>query len=359
MLIAFITDQHLGARNDDVQFNNYFKQFYTGCFFPYLKEHNIKQVIGLGDLFDRRKYVNFNTLQKVRSYYFDWYEENNVKKTCIIGNHDTFFKNTNSVNSPELLLSGYKNINIVSQPTEVEFDGTKMLLVPWICADNQELTMRMIEQTAATVLLGHLEISGFEMYRGSIIDHGLSRDIFTKFNAVFSGHFHHRSTRNNITYLGAPYEMTWSDYNDERGFHIFDTEDLSIKFIENPFKMFVKFHYDDSKTDTIEKILHEGDEYFQEKFQHKYVKIVITNKDNTFWYDNIVNKIEKAGALDIQVVDDHFNLDLEDDTQIINEAEDTLTILHKYIDTNNMKVEKGALEKLLRELYNEAININP
>ena len=44
MKIAIITDTHFGARNDSVQFDEYFYQFYEGQFFPYLQKNNIKTV---------------------------------------------------------------------------------------------------------------------------------------------------------------------------------------------------------------------------------------------------------------------------------------------------------------------------
>ena len=93
--------------------------------------------------------------------------------------------------------------------------------------------MKKIESTDAQVLMGHLEVKRFTMYKGfTNFDHGLDRKVFGKFDRAFSGHFHHKSTQDNITYLGSPhYQMTWSDYGDKRGFHIFDTETREIEFI--------------------------------------------------------------------------------------------------------------------------------
>ena len=62
MKVILITDQHIGARNDNLSFVKYFKKFYDEVFFPYIDKHDIKTIINLGDMFDRRKYVIFNTL---------------------------------------------------------------------------------------------------------------------------------------------------------------------------------------------------------------------------------------------------------------------------------------------------------
>jgi hypothetical protein len=56
-------------------------------------------------------------------------------------------------------------------------------------------------------------------------------------------------------------------------------------------------------------------------------------------------------------VEDHLNLNLEDDEDIVNEAEDTLTILSKYVDQLDIKADKSRLDNLLRSLYNEALSM--
>jgi hypothetical protein len=61
--------------------------------------------------------------------------------------------------------------------------------------------------------------------------------------------------------------------------------------------------------------------------------------------------------LDVQVVEDHFHLDLESDDDIVSQAEDTLTILRKYVDQIDSTVNKPRLESLLRTLYSEALSI--
>ena len=71
MKIAIINDTHFGARNDSPLFLEYFMSFFEKQFFPYCKEHGITKVLHLGDLMDRRKYVNFNTLAEVRKRFVE------------------------------------------------------------------------------------------------------------------------------------------------------------------------------------------------------------------------------------------------------------------------------------------------
>ena len=212
--IAIITDTHFGARGDSLIFHEYFKEFYEKTFFPYLIENKIDTIIHCGDTFDRRKYINFNSLYHSSEYFFGRAEELNIELHTIIGNHDTYYRNTNLVNSGSLLLSGYDNISIHSEPSEVVIKDKKFLLIPWICADNRDKTVDLIGSTKANVVLGHLELSGFKMYKDSFAHGGEDPTSFERFAFVGSGHFHHKNTKGNIHYFGSPYQITWSDYGE-------------------------------------------------------------------------------------------------------------------------------------------------
>lgn len=352
MKIALITDQHFGVRNDSAVFHDYFEKFYNESFFPYLKENNIEQIIDLGDTFDRRKYVNFYSLNRARKYWYDTIERDGYKLTSLVGNHVIPYKNTLKINALDLLLNEYKSVTNLSEPTVLEFDNCKIMMVPWICDDNYEDTMKMMLKTDAQICFGHLELGGFEMHKGAVHHEGMDSRLFNKFDLVCSGHFHHRSSRGNIHYLGCPYEMTWSDYNDEKGFHVFDTEKRSLTFIPNPYKMYYKISYDDSNT-----ILKDLIEQDFSQYSNTYVKVIVKNKNNPYWFDMFIDALEKSNAVNIQVVDDNLNLNLESDEDIIDEAEDTLTILKKYVENLELDADKLALDSLMRSLYEEAISI--
>lgn len=351
MRIAILGDTHFGARGDSPFFHRYFKTFYSEIFFPYLEKNNIDHIIQLGDVFDRRKFVNYQTLNNCKEYFFDTLNSK-YKSWLLVGNHDTYYKNTNKVNSLDLLLREYKNINQVQQPYETSFGGVNILMVPWICAENYNDVMHAMDNSKSQILVGHFEINGFEMHKGAYCDSGIEPSVFNKFDLVISGHFHTKSTRGNIVYTGTPYEMTWSDYEDKKGFHIFDTETRELEFVQNPFSMFHKIWYDDSNSSMDEVIAQDF-----ERYKDTIVKVIIKNKLNPIWFDMFIEKIEKAGTIDLQVVEDHLNLNLEDDSDIVNEAEDTLTILNKYVSQLELKADKSKLENLLRTLYNEALSM--
>jgi DNA repair exonuclease SbcCD nuclease subunit len=346
MKIALITDTHFGARGDHGAFDKFFKKFYEGTFFPVLERESIQRVVHLGDMFDRRKYINYLTLNNCREYFFNRINDLGIVLDVIVGNHDVFYKNTNEVNSPSLLLKEYGSINVYDEPTTVEIGNTRILFLPWITSDNFKKSMDTIKNTNATICFGHLELAGFQMYKGFVNDHGFDSKIFERFDLVFTGHYHHRSSSGNITYLGNPYEITWSDFKDPRGFHIFDTETRELKFVENPNTIFHKIFL--NKDYKIEDYSH---------LEDCFVKVIVQDRDNQMKLDLLIDKLEKVNPADIQVVDDHQHNDIEDNEDILESAEDTLTILSKFCDQMDDTVDKKRLDNLIRNLYNEAINL--
>jgi predicted phosphodiesterase len=332
-------------------FAKHISRYYKNVFFPYLEEHGINYVVHLGDIVDRRKYINFVTAKNLDNDFIEPIYKNKLFLHAIIGNHDTYFKNTNEINSMNVLYRDNAHFNYYSEPTEFSIDGCKILFMPWICSDNYEQCMSAIEMTDAQVLFGHLELNGFEMYKGSPNNHGFDPKLFDKFDIVCSGHFHHKSSKGNINYLGAPYEMTWSDYDDPRGFHVFDTSTRELTFIQNNDKIFHKIFYNDADSDYMEIVNQDFSQYVD-----CIIKVVVKQKTNLHMFDLFIDKLEKAGVADLQVVEDHLNLNLELDDDLLEEAEDTFSLLNKYASQVS-KSDNEQLTLLLQELYNEALMV--
>lgn len=352
MKIAIITDQHFGARNDSIHFLDYYERFYSGTFFPTLEEHGIDTVLILGDTFDRRKYVNFYTLKRTREMFFDKLYAKGIQVHMLAGNHDTYFKNTNEVNSVDLLLQEYNNIQVISEPTTITVKDTQICMMPWICPENYNNSLAEIENTSADICMGHFEIAGFAMYRGMPSQEGLSRELFRRFDFTFSGHYHHRSSSDGIHYLGNPYELTWQDYNDTRGFHIFDLATRNLDFIKNPNVMFHKVIYDD-KEETITEITNKD----VSKFANTYVKVVVLNKTNPYLFDKFMDKLYGINPIDITIAEDFTDLTEGVEDDMVNQAEDTITILNKYVDSiQEENLDNKKLKSILQELYVEALN---
>lgn len=346
MKLAIITDTHFGARGDSIPFDQYFRKFYDEVFFPELVKRGIKTIIHMGDCFDRRKYINFYILKSCREYFFDRLEELGIDCHLIAGNHDTYFKNTNYVNSPHLLLSDYDRVTTYSAPTEVTLDNFKFVMMPWICSDNYADAMQLVQTTTAPVMFSHLELAGFSMYKGQLNEHGMDAKLFDRFDHVYSGHFHHRSTQGNITYTGNPYGLTWNDYDDPRGFSILDTDTLDLELIVNPNEMFFKYLYDDTRIDP--------DQIDTGLFKDKLVKLVIINKTDFYKYDCFMDRLYKENILELKIIEDfsEFEADALDDEDI--NLEDTISLLNGFVDGVETDADKPRIKNLLKELYVEA-----
>lgn len=348
--IAILGDTHFGARGDSLLFHEAYRKFYEEIFFPYLVEHNIKQVVQLGDIFDKKKGVNFLTLYKAKEYFFDRLEDLDIEMIVLAGNHDTYFRHSNEVNAPRLLLKEYRGIRVVDEPEVLSVGDIEAVVLPWICKDNEKEVKRLLESVNTKVLFGHLELTGFCMYKGIPNAHGADPKIFDKFDMVFTGHFHHRSSSGNIHYLGTPYELTWMDYNDPRGFHIFDTNSMDLTFIENPYKMFHKVAFDDEGKD-LETIL----DIDTKCFLDAYVQVVVVKKTNPYYLDMFIKHLEQSGAADVKVSENALSLELNDE-QVID-VEDTLSILKEAVDSIDTSVPKDNLSQFMVKLYTEAKQI--
>jgi DNA repair exonuclease SbcCD nuclease subunit len=350
--ICILGDSHFGVRSDSIDFHKYYQKFYDNIFFPYLLENDIKVVFQLGDLFDRRKFINFNSLYLSRKYFFDKLKEHGIDFHALIGNHDVYFRNTLEVSSPTLILKEYDNITVYDEFASVNLCGIDIDVVPWICDDNQEEIFERMKDSRSDICFGHFEIDGFEMDRGTVHHGGLDRKNLKKYDMVLSGHFHHKSSADNITYVGTPYEMTWSDYNDPRGFHILNTETRDLTFVQNPYKMFHKVFYDDGEQD-----FEFWKEYDFNSLKETYVKVVVLNKQNPYLFDNVIDNLYKTGVSDLGIVEDFTDSTLDDDQDLIDQAEDTMTILGRYIDSMPLDIETPKLKSMMREIYIEALNV--
>ena len=346
--ICIVGDTHFGMRSDNIHFHNLYAKFYNEVMFPFLRENGIEIIVQLGDLFDRRKFINFQSLYLSKKYFFNDVNKD-FKLYTIIGNHDATYKNTIDVNSSSLLLNEYSNIKVYSEPVTQSFYGVDADFIPWICKDNEDKIYDFIKNSKSKICFGHFELSGFEMDRGNVCLEGMDRDILQKYDLVLSGHFHHKSSDGQIVYVGTPGEMTWADYDDERGFHILDLNDLSLEFVENPHKMFHKIIYDETQ-ETLEKI----QEKDFSKYKDKIVKVIVSNKTNPYMFDVFFDKLYQSSPLDVSIVEDFVDYSEISEEDVIDEAEDTMTILDKYIDSLETNLDSMRIKNLMREIYNEA-----
>lgn len=347
MKVALITDTHFGFKKGNQDYHDFFLKFYNDIFFPTLKKKKIKHVIHLGDVFDVRRNIDFWSLDWARKNIFTPLQDMGVTIDVMVGNHDAFYKNTLEINSLECLLQEYDNLNLYTQPSEVTVGGRKLIYLPWICEQNEEQTVNLLKETDSDVVLGHLEMAGFKTNPTYTANHGRETSEFSKFELVMSGHYHTKSKKGNFQYLGNPYQMYWNDYADQRGFHIFDTETLKLQWIKNPYEMFQKIFYDDTKNNYYDLNV--------DNYKDTVVKLVVENKTDYTGFDYLVNSLQDV-TLDLKIIED-FSTEAEDDIDMELEHEDTLTILEKYVDELNTNLDSHKLKEIMKSLYVEALEV--
>ena len=348
MKVAVITDTHYGARKGSKLFHDYFEKFYNDVFFPNLKKLGIDTVIHMGDAFDSRRGIEFKSLQWAKRVVFDPLKEAGITMHLCVGNHDAYYKNTNEINSVELLLSEYDNVIPYSTATEVKIEGLDILLLPWICEDNEKDTFKTIKKTDCPVAMGHLELNGFRVNRQIVMDHGHESELYSKFEKVFSGHYHTRSDDGRVFYLGNPYEMFWTDVGDRRGFTVFDTETLEHYHIDNPYQLFHNIYYEDTSHQTFDA----------RPYENKIVKVIVKQKTDVKQFEKFIDKLYESGVADLKIVENfEFSGWYDKDTVDEVDTEDTLSILNRYIEESESSLDKSKIQKVIREVYQEACEL--
>jgi len=193
--------------------------------------------------------------------------------------------------------------------------------------------------------MGHLELQGFRVNRQIIMEHGLESKLFEKFDHVFSGHYHTRSSDGRISYLGNPYEMYWTDVNDTRGFHIFDTETLTLTPINNPYKLFHNIYYEDTNYK-----LFNASEY-----ESKIVKVIVRKKSNPKDFEKFIDKLHSVGVQELKIVE---NFDIHESEEFeVDEEENTISILNRYIDESEFEFDKSIIKGIFQDLYRQACEV--
>ena len=344
MKVGIISDQHFSARKGSKIFHDYFLKFYNNVFFPTLEREGITTVIDMGDTFDNRKSIDFWSLEWAKKNYYDRLEEMGIEVWTVVGNHTAFYKNTNRLNTIDLILNEYNNVHSVSECETVYVGGIPVCFIPWINQENQEETFEHIKNTKAKVAFGHLELNGFYCYRGYTQDHGMDPNLFNKFEKVFSGHYHTRSDNGKIYYLGNPYELYWNDVEDPRGFHIFDTETFEHRAINNPYKMFKVINY----TDELAK------NYDYSDCSEKIIKVIVKSKKIPGLFEKFVENLDKTECHEVKIVESIRELE---EVDYDGEIEDTVSLLNKYVEEYDTELNKSAIRTLIQEVYKEACEI--
>ena len=326
-------------------FMDYQERFYSEVFFPYLIENDIKHILHLGDYFDNRKTINFKALQHNRKIFLEPMRELGITMDIIPGNHDVYYKNTNELNALKELQGHYMNeVNLVMKPTVVDYDGMAIALVPWINTQNEKESLEFLANCKADIVGAHLELQGFEMSKGMPCMEGMDRKHFDRFDMVMTGHFHAKSTQNNIHYLGSQMEFFWNDCNDPKHFHVLDTETRELTPVVNPITIYEKIYYD-----------HENMRKFKDLkyLDNKFVKVIVTNIGDPYEFERFIDRVQSQKIHELKIAEDFKEFTGENVSDNVS-VDDTETLVYDYVDSVNTDLDKGRIKKEIYYLMKEA-----
>jgi len=233
-------DLHFGVKSFDLEFFENQKKLFTEQIIPYMQENNIKRIYQVGDFFDNRKMIDINFLNEVVEFLNSLQIlVPDIEIICLLGNHDIYYRDSLEVSLIKIIAKKVNFITVFDEPTMIN----NIQLFPWLVDGYLEK-----EDIRGEIILGHFEIKNFEMVRGHSCDDGLDIDLFDD-KMVLSGHFHLRGSRNNINYIGTPYQITWGDFGDRRGFYVLDNITKELEFIENKSStIFVKIIFNSNES---------------------------------------------------------------------------------------------------------------
>lgn len=340
MKICIIGDMHFAYKSSNqrlckIHGDNLYK-FIEDVLFPYLKENNITTIIQTGDLYDSRIANSNIAVAESINRFFNRITDINFH--TIVGNHDIFYLNSNVPNAQQTYLEDFDNVHVYSSTKTVNINGIDIDMVPWINKENEQEILEFISKSNSKVCVCHPEISGFKMNKDSFCQHGLDRNIFSKYSLVIAGHFHEKSQAGNITYVGTPNQHNWGDVDSIRGFHVLDTETLELEFIPNPHNLFVRFEYVD------------GMEAKDLQVEGKYVKIILPVDYDDNKYRLFLSDLYEQMPLEILGIE--TIVDKESDIQISSEEVESGTFdLQKFLVEHSKSISDEYEEEIYNDIY--------
>ena len=204
---AVFTDIHWGLKNNSIQHNTDCTNF-VDWFIDTAKKQNCETCFFLGDWHHNRAAINIQTLQfslrglEKLSASFD-------KIYFIVGNHDMFYRDKRDTHSVEWA-KHLPNVMIIDE----WFSQDDVTIIPWIVGDE----WKRLKKMKGKYVFSHLELPNFFM--NAMIQMPDYKEIQSEhlhgYEAVFSGHFHKRQKKNNITYIGNAFPHNYADAGDDK-----------------------------------------------------------------------------------------------------------------------------------------------
>lgn len=346
--IAILGDTHFGCHNSSIVHHEYMKKFFDD-FFMYLDQNNIKTVIQLGDLFDVRKHINTWSLNFFRQVFLSRAIEHDIRIYVILGNHDIYYRESLQISSVEEILHDYQDwFVIVKEPADYIIEDQTFFLVPWICKENESAASIALKKSTSNFCAGHFEFNGFELFKGHPAKTSRDHGEYSKFKQVYSGHYHHMSTWDNVLYTGTPYELTWQDCNTTKGFFVLDTDKTVL--IENKHTLYSSI------------TLTQQTEIDRDAIYGKFVRIKVDYDLDVKQRERLIDKIQSMQPINLKLIEralvsiDESSDDTPEQNKTYNPDTSVTEIITDYVSNVSIAntIDRDTLKSMLLTIYSEA-----
>ena len=345
--IWILGDLHFGVRANSQEWLEIQKDFFENLFIPTLKK-NVKPgdiLVQVGDTFDNRQSINI----KVLNYAVEIFERLGeiLPVHIIVGNHDIWAKKSNEVSSIDSL-KWIPNVQVYKEPRQFDWNGRKVLLMPWRRDVDHEVET-LADFPNSEIVFCHSEVSGLYLNEKVKNDHGTRPSTYRKYTRVYSGHIHYRQEKEKLLMVGTPYELTRSDRGNQKGFDLVDLDNMEETFFPNNISpKFLKYN--------ITKLYDVPLGEFKREIKNNFVDLFVPSKiaaSNSL--GQLINKIQNIGRRlepNIYQDDDIIDKDFHDLDEEIYKNYNILNLCDNYVDNLNYDDEtKQRLKYKLKQLH--------
>ncbi len=345
--MLIIGDLHFGIKANSQDYLDFQIKWFKDELYKTIKDNDVKYIVFLGDINDSRLSLSPLVMNYERDLFIDLKNTfPNVEYHVILGNHDLYYKNTREVHSLNFL----KDIGYIVHEdfTSLTIENRKMFFVPWILKEEMDDFKLMLAENKYDCLFGHLEINGFTMVKGVVDKDGWSHSIFSNCDKVFSGHYHLRSKKGNIQYVGTPFEISQNDSGNVKGIDLLNLETMETKFIKT--KNTPKHLSFNSYTYPIDKIN-------KKLINNNILKISLGNSLSESDKVEYIEKVNSMKPLRVIFEDESDSELVVNDKQIQESLKNTEEFLNEYINLIDIdsSIDKDDVINDFKEYYKKAV----
>jgi len=308
------------------------------------KKLKVKRVFFLGDMFDTRGRIP-TVVQNAMAKEFRKWKKEKIDLYAMPGNHD-YADKEGLVHSLELFKE-FDNIKILDESSLIEINGTSYGFIPYQEDLGKELIDSDWYDEDIDYLFIHNGIEGATYNENTLDTESRVKSSIFKFvrKHVFAGHYHHRQTIGNVTFVGSCIQQKIDERGQDKGFILLDENTGIWEHVNLDTPRFVDYTVN---TDEIKK-LKKGD--FKDHREKDYVRIFAEGTFNSY------------KRLDIEALRDTCKTIKVDWKPIrgtratrieIKSTDSRVKTLEKYVNyMTKDKTKRAKLIKLGRKLYNE------